>query len=101
VKPAYFVVARRQEARLLTPPHHGGAAIRIDCSARLRSLRRMARSALIAPWSPPTSSSLADKKRVCSLLLSTAEALSDKRLGLIDELAGGDRRRTGRKHAIA
>jgi hypothetical protein len=28
VEPAYFVVARRQEARLLTPPQHGGGAIR-------------------------------------------------------------------------
>jgi len=38
----------------------------LDCSARC------ARSARIARWSPPASSSLADEKRVGSLLLSTA-----------------------------
>jgi hypothetical protein len=37
-----------------------------DCSARC------ARSARIALWRPPTSSSLADEKRVGSILLSTA-----------------------------
>jgi hypothetical protein len=37
-----------------------------DCSARF------ARSARIAPWSPPTSSSLADVRRVCSFLLTAA-----------------------------
>jgi len=44
-------------------------------SARRRAIRgwiASLRSARIALWSPPTSSSLADEKRVCSLLLSTA-----------------------------
>ena len=61
-----------------------------------------ARSARIAPWNPPTSSSLADEK---ACLLAPPQhgggAISDKRLGSIDELAGGDRRRTGREHTIA
>ncbi len=62
--PAYFVVARRQNARRLPPPQHGGARSGFDC---LRSAQ-----ARIALWDPPTSSSLADKRRAGSLLLSTA-----------------------------
>ena len=66
VKSAYFVVARRRK----------------NVSARSSSARRRAIfPTLAAPslscsrnraWNPPTSSSLADEERVCSLLLSTA-----------------------------
>jgi hypothetical protein len=64
---AYFVVVRRRKACLLAPPQHGAWRDPVfDCSARF------ARSARIAPWSAPTSSSFGDEKRVCSLLLSTA-----------------------------
>jgi hypothetical protein len=47
-------------------PSTARQSVIFDCSARY------ARSARIAPLSPPTSSSLADEKRVGSLLLSTA-----------------------------
>jgi hypothetical protein len=64
---AYFVVARRRKACLLTPPQHGEGRDPI-----LIAPLAGARSARIAPVNSPTSSSLADEKRVCSLLLSTA-----------------------------
>src|SRR5215212_5046782 len=59
----------------LTRPVLGSAA-GTRCPARgfvhFDCLARQARSARIAPWSPPTSSSLEDEKHVPSLLLSTA-----------------------------
>ena len=64
---AYFVVAPRRKACLLTPPQHGEGRDPI-----LIAPLAGARSARIAPVNSPTSSSLADEKRVCSLLLSTA-----------------------------
>src|SRR5688572_3175405 len=101
---ADFVVPRRRNTCLLTPPQHGGArsgvgllrsaqrgsryAVRRlrrpsqtkhvsahSASARRRAIRgwiASLRSARIALCSPPTSSSLADETRVCSLRLSTA-----------------------------
>src|ERR671910_853965 len=64
VEPGYFVVARRQKARLLTPPQHAGSAIRFDCSARLRSLRLIARFARCDVRREPPSSSDQTKRLV-------------------------------------
>jgi hypothetical protein len=63
---AYFVVTRRRKACRLLSRQHGGARSGFDCFARQGSL-----SADRALW-PPTSSSLADEKRVGSFLVSTA-----------------------------
>src|SRR5687768_6182078 len=62
-EPAYFVVARRPKTCPLAPPQHVGARSGVQLLAPLAADRAR---------NPPTSSSLADQKRVRSLLLSTS-----------------------------
>jgi hypothetical protein len=75
---ADFVVPRRRRTCLLTPPQHralsryGVRRLRRPSQTKNVSAHSASAPGAIAVWSPPSSSSLADEERVCSLLLSTA-----------------------------